>query len=91
MERKPSLIFCIIMDLIGYATFALPVLGEWADVLWAPLSAYLFYRTFEGFTGKVGSLVQLIEEILPFTDFIPTFTIGFFYAKYRNRKSPKSV
>ncbi len=36
MNKQPSLLFCILMDAIGYASFALPVLGEASDIVWAP-------------------------------------------------------
>src|SRR5688572_14302464 len=70
-----SLVFCIIMDLIGYATFSLPLIGEALDLVWAPISALIFYRTFGGWKGAFGGMFNFIEEILPFMDFIPTFTI----------------
>ncbi len=70
-KQQPSLVFCIIMDLMGYATFALPVLGEFADVVWAPISAFMFYKTFGGARGAFGAVFNFAEEILPFTDFIP--------------------
>jgi len=44
--RQPSLTFCIIMDLIGCASYAFPVLGEISDIFWAPLSAIIFFFKF---------------------------------------------
>ena len=50
-----------------------PVLGEFTDVAFAPFEAGLVFFLFKsGFLGGLG----FIEEILPFTDVIPTFTIG---------------
>ena len=74
-SKTPSLVFCIVMDLIGYATFSLPLIGEALDLIWAPISAMIFFRTFGGWKGAFGGVFNFIEEILPFTDFIPTFTI----------------
>ncbi len=90
MEKKLKLSFCILMDLAGYATYTIPVFGEWLDVLWAPVSALIFYRTFGGRTGAIGSFLNLAEEILPFTDFIPVFTLGYFYKRYKgdSNKNP---
>jgi hypothetical protein len=79
--KQPSLFFCILMDLIGYFTYALPVLGEFGDLVWAPLSAYIFYNTFGASKGLLGTVVNFIEEALPFTDFIPTFTIMWFWQR----------
>lgn len=72
----PSLIFCIIMDLIGYASFTIPFIGEFSDLIWAPLSAIIFYKTFGGSMGIFGGTFSFLEELLPFTDIIPTFTIS---------------
>ncbi|HLO80795.1 MAG TPA: hypothetical protein VK166_07555 [Chitinophagaceae bacterium] len=66
------------MDLIGMATYAIPVLGEFGDTLWAPVSAFIFYKTFGGTRGMIGGAFNFLEEILPGFDFIPTFTIMYF-------------
>jgi len=42
MKDKTPLLFCILMDALGYVTYVLPVAGEWGDVIWAPISAYVF-------------------------------------------------
>lgn len=75
---NPNIAFCIIMDLIGYASFAIPGIAEFSDVIWAPLSAFIFLKTFGGRIGRMGSVFNFIEEVLPFTDFIPSFTIAWF-------------
>ena len=90
-KQQPSLILCIVMDLIGYATFALPFLGEFADVLWAPFSAYIFYKTFGGWKGAFGSVFNFVEEILPFTDFIPSFSIMWVWQYFSTRQSIKTA
>ena len=74
-KEKTSLLFCIAMDLIGYATYAVPGLGEFADILWAPVSGFIFYKTFGGWKGAFGGIFNFAEELLPGTDFIPSFTI----------------
>jgi hypothetical protein len=90
MIKKPSLIACILLDATGYLSYMLPLLGEWTDIVWAPLSAYLFYRIFGGKTSKIGGIFNMIEELIPFTDFIPTFTIGYFYISFLERKETNS-
>lgn len=82
MKTKPTLTFCLIMDLLGSATYLLPGLGEWFDILWAPVSALIFFKSFGGKVGRIGSIINFAEEILPFTDIIPTFTIAYFYNHY---------
>jgi hypothetical protein len=89
-KKQPSLILCIVMDIIGYATFTLPVLGEFADVVWAPISAFIFYKTFGGWRGALGGIFNFAEEILPFTDFIPTFTISWL-VQYFTKKQPTDI
>lgn len=78
MEKRavPSLTLCLLMDLIGCASYAVPLLGEVSDVIWAPLSALIFYRMFGGPLGAFGSVFNFIEELFPGLDFIPTFTIS---------------
>ena len=81
--RQPSLMFCIIMDLVGYASYAVPVLGEISDIFWAPLSAIILFLSFGRWKGALGGIGNLIEEILPGTDFIPSFTIMWLLQRYR--------
>ena len=78
MERRavPNLMLCIVMDLLGLVSYAVPMLGEVTDVIWAPVSAVIFYRVFGGPVGAFGSVFNLIEELFPGLDFIPTFTIA---------------
>jgi hypothetical protein len=83
--QRPSLMFCIIMDMIGYASYAIPFLGEISDIFWAPLSAIIFFLSFGGWKGALGGIGNLIEEILPGTDFIPSFTIMWFIQGYRKK------
>ena len=84
-KKQPTLGFCILMDAIGCATFLLPVFGEFADIIWAPISAVIFYRTFGGWKGAFGGIFNFIEELLPGLDFIPTFTITWLWKRYANR------
>lgn len=88
--RQPSLLFCVFMDLIGYATYTIPVIGELADIIWAPLSAVIFLASFGGWKGALGGIGNLIEELLPGTDFIPSFTIMWMFQHYRQRKNVPS-
>ncbi len=78
MLRQPSLLFCIIMDVLGCATYLLPGIGEWFDVAFAPISAVIYFFAFRGMRGIIGGSINFIEELLPGTDIIPTFTITWF-------------
>ncbi|MEJ7738865.1 MAG: hypothetical protein WKF97_15685 [Chitinophagaceae bacterium] len=90
-KQQPSLVFCILMDVIGFATFAVPVVGELADVIWAPVSALIFFRSFGGWKGAFGGLFNFVEELLPGLDFIPTFTITWAWKYFSNRQSAKPL
>lgn len=74
----PNIGLCIVMDLIGMASYIFPAMGEFADVVWAPISGYIFFKLFGGRLGIIGSVLNFLEEIIPFTDIIPSFTIAWF-------------
>jgi hypothetical protein len=77
----PNIALCIILDVIGMASYIIPALGEFADVVWAPISGFLFYQLFGGRFGVIGGVLNFLEEIIPFTDIIPSFTIAWFIRK----------
>ena len=83
----PNIALCLMMDLIGMSTYIFPAFGEFGDILWAPLSAFIFLKMFGGRIGAVGSVLNFIEEIVPFTDIIPSFTIAWFIGKREIEKS----
>ena len=85
----PNIVLCILLDLIGSASFSIPLIGEFSDVVWAPISAFLFYKMFGGRFGIVGSVLNFLEEILPFTDIIPSFTIAW-VIRYMSTSEEKS-
>ena len=77
----PNIGLCILLDLLGMITYFFPGLGEFVDVVWAPISAFLFFKMFGGKLGRIGSVLNFLEEIIPFTDVIPSFTIAWFIRK----------
>jgi hypothetical protein len=77
----PNIALCILLDLIGMASYLIPALGEFSDVIWAPISGFLFYKLFGGRFGMIGGVLNFLEEIIPFTDIIPSFTIAWFIKK----------
>jgi hypothetical protein len=81
-NKVPNLQFCLIMDLIGCASYLIPGFMEFSDIVWAPISAFIFYKTFGGKVGQIGAAINFVEELLPATDVIPSFTIAWFYTKY---------
>ena len=77
-QKLPPFWICILLDTIGLVTYLIPGWGEWVDIGWAPISAFLFYLMFGGKTGVIGAIINFIEESVPFADAIPMFTIGYF-------------
>jgi hypothetical protein len=47
-------------------------------VIWAPVSAIIFAKTFGGTKGVLGGIFNFIEEAMPGMDVIPSFTIMWF-------------
>ncbi len=90
-KKQPTLIFCILMDIIGYATYAIPGIGEFGDIIWAPISAIIFFKSFGGWKGAFGGIFNFVEEILPGTDFIPTFTIVWMWKYFANKQELKTI
>ncbi len=86
-KPMPSLAMCLLMDFIGYASYGIPFLGEFLDILWAPISAYIFFRMFGGAKGLFGGAFNFFEEIMPGLDFIPTFTIAWLIQYFRRGKT----
>jgi hypothetical protein len=73
--KYKKLIKCVILDTVGMLSFSIPVIGPFIDVIWAPVAASISYKMFGDKRGKYTSLITFIEEILPVTDVIPSFTI----------------
>jgi hypothetical protein len=69
------------MDIIGMASYFIPVVAEVTDIFWAPISGFLFFTLFGGRFGILGGVLNFLEEIIPFTDIIPSFTIAWFIKK----------
>lgn len=69
-----SLAACIVMDLIGCASFFVSGIGESFDIVWGVIAGLVFRSWFHSNIGAIGAA---IEELAPFTDIIPSFTIGY--------------
>mmetsp|Transcript_56059 Transcript_56059/g.151208 ORF Transcript_56059/g.151208 Transcript_56059/m.151208 type:complete len:144 (-) Transcript_56059:305-736(-) len=64
---------CIVMDMIGFSSYLVLFLGELVDIYWAPIF-FLFMQYMFG--SMLMSSVGCLEELLPFTDIVPTATIA---------------
>ena len=78
-NKQRNLYLGILFDLIGMLTYLVPFFGELADTVWAPIAGYMLSTMYKGTIGKVGGIIEFLEEILPFSDFIPTFTLTWIY------------
>ncbi len=88
-HKTRNLVLGIVFDLIGTMSFAIPVLGEFSDVVWAPVSGFLMVWLYPGGKGKVAGVVAAVEEVLPFTDIVPTFTLMWLYTYVLSRQGAK--
>ena len=84
-NKKRNLFLGILFDAIGMLSFTVPFLGEFSDVVWAPIAGFLMTWMYKGTVGKVGGVFTFLEEIIPITDFIPSFTLIWVY-KYLIKK-----
>lgn len=69
-----KLLVCLLIDIIGASSEALPIVGEFTDILTAPAAALILQNLYPG-SSKFVFLFEFAEEILPLTDFIPFATI----------------
>jgi hypothetical protein len=83
--KTKKLIVGLLFDGIGMLSFAIPYVGEFSDVVWAPLAGFLMTKMYEGRVGKVAGVLTFIEEIIPFTDVIPSFTLTWMYTYWVKR------
>ena len=84
MDKKyKKLILSIILDVIGFFT-VIPF-----DIIWAPISGYIITKMYKGNKGKVAGIISFLEEIIPFLDIIPTFTIMWIYTYIINKNDNK--
>ena len=82
----------ILYDLIGMSTMAIPVVGPFLDMIWAPLAAKQMSKMYKGNEGKLASVVVFLEEILPFTDIVPTFTLMWLYTfVWKKQPAPQTI
>lgn len=86
-----KLVVSLLVDLVGSSSYLLPGVGEVFDLTWAPCSMVLVGALYDDVMPTL-KYVALIEELLPFTDFIPSATMGWikefgpgFFEEGRNR------
>ncbi len=90
-DRMRKLLLGLLFDGIGMISFSIPLLGEFSDVIWAPIAAFLMSRMYKGRVGRVASILTFVEEIIPFTDIIPSFTITWIYTYFFQRQKNETI
>ncbi|RYG35051.1 MAG: hypothetical protein EOO01_31785, partial [Chitinophagaceae bacterium] len=78
-KKQRDLILGLLFDAIGMFSFAIPFIGEFSDVVWAPVSGLLMAWMYKGTKGKIMGAFSFLEELFPFTDIIPSFTLMWIY------------
>ena len=81
-----KLILSLLFDAIGMSSFVIPGIGEFSDVIWAPLSYWLMTKMYAGKIGQVSGVISMVEEAAPGLDFIPTFTLTWLYDTFLSKR-----
>lgn len=84
-----KLLLSILLDIIGLLSYLIPELGEALDIIWAPLSSFILIKLYKNKVAKYMAIIGFTEEILPFTDILPTFTITYIISLYVEKKELK--
>lgn len=85
-NKNRDLILGLLFDGIGMLSFSVPFLGDFSDVVWAPIAGFLMTWMYKGKIGKIAGIFAFLEEIIPFTDVIPSFTLTWIYTYWINKK-----
>lgn len=88
-NKYKKLLLGLLFDGIGMLSFAIPFIGEFSDLIWAPIAGWLMIRMYKGKIGQGAGIITFIEEIIPGLDVIPTFTIMWLYT-YVFKKVPEN-
>ncbi|MFC4096889.1 hypothetical protein [Euzebyella saccharophila] len=89
-NKYRKLFLGLLFDAIGMLSFTVPLIGDFSDIIWAPLAGWLMTRMYKGKIGQGAGLFTFLEEIIPGLDIIPTFTLMWIYTYVLN-KAPKKT
>ena len=78
-KKYKLLLLGLLFDGIGMLSLLMPGIGEFTDLIWAPVAGWLMTRMYKGNPGKIAGLIAFIEEIVPGLDIIPSFTLMWLY------------
>ncbi|MET7029281.1 hypothetical protein [Sediminicola luteus] len=74
-----NLFLGLVFDALGMVSFLIPGIGEFSDIIWAPISGWLMTRMYKGKIGQAAGVIAFLEELVPGLDFIPSFTLMWLY------------
>lgn len=86
MKKYQKLLLGLLFDALGLVSFIIPGIGEFSDVIWAPVSGWLMTKLYKGREGKIAGVITFVEEALPGFDVIPTFTLMWIYTYVIKKK-----
>ncbi|MCM4166200.1 hypothetical protein KCTC52924_03122 [Arenibacter antarcticus] len=83
-RKLKNLVLGLLFDAIGMISYIIPGIGEFTDIIWAPIAGWLMTRMYKGKMGRAAGVVAFIEELVPGLDIIPSFTIMWCYTYLLN-------
>ncbi len=91
-KKTKYLLLGILFDGIGMLSFTLPGIGEFSDLIWAPIAGWLMTRMYKGRIGQIAGVVAFLEELLPGLDWFPSFTLMWLYTYvFKGSKAEKLI
>ncbi len=51
-DKYKKLLLGLLFDAVGLLSFTIPLVGEFSDIVWAPLAAWLMTRMYKGKIGQ---------------------------------------
>jgi hypothetical protein len=81
--KNRLLLMSLAIDFMGMLSYLFPIAGEWTDIATSLLTALAIFR---GYHSVGWAAFGFFEEILPFTDIIPSATIVWFYRFVLNNR-----
>lgn len=70
-----KLIVSLLIDFIGSSSYLLPFVGEGFDLAWAPIQTIFIMALYDESQPGL-KYISFLEEVLPFTDLLPSGTLG---------------
>lgn len=86
MNKYTKLALGVLFDAVGFVSFIIPGIGEFSDIIWAPISGWLMTKLYKGRAGKIAGTIAFVEEALPGFDVIPTFTLMWIFTYVLSNK-----